>query len=163
MTGDLDLRGHKLINPSEINMNRKLITNLDTDTTKDLVAVNIITLKNELAKKSDMNDHKQLRELIDKKVDVNIYDSNLKALNEKITQEVLPLATKIYVDQKNNQLKTDLETNINSKTDTTYVDQKDTKLKTEIQTKLDKKAALLYINGLQRLLSDEIAKNYQIQ
>ena len=28
MTGDLDLRGQKLINPGEIKMNRKLITNL---------------------------------------------------------------------------------------------------------------------------------------
>ena len=45
MTGDLDLRGQKLINPGEIEMNRKLITNLDTDEDNDLSAVNIITLK----------------------------------------------------------------------------------------------------------------------
>ena len=31
MTGDLDLRGNKPILPGEINMNQKLITNLDTD------------------------------------------------------------------------------------------------------------------------------------
>ena len=35
MTGDLDLRGQKLINPGEIKMNRKLITNLDTDEDND--------------------------------------------------------------------------------------------------------------------------------
>ena len=45
MTGDLDLRGNKLINPGEIEMNRKLITNLDTDEENDLSAVNMITLK----------------------------------------------------------------------------------------------------------------------
>ena len=45
MTGDLDLRGQKLINPGEIEMNRKLITNLDTDEDSDLSAVNMITLK----------------------------------------------------------------------------------------------------------------------
>ena len=31
MNGNLNLRGQKLINPGEIEMNRKLITNLDTD------------------------------------------------------------------------------------------------------------------------------------
>ena len=45
MTGDLDLRGQKLINPGEIEMNRKLITNLNTDENNDLSAVNMITLK----------------------------------------------------------------------------------------------------------------------
>ena len=45
MTGDLDLRGQKLINPGEIEMNRKLITNLNTDEENDLSAVNMITLK----------------------------------------------------------------------------------------------------------------------
>ena len=45
MTGDLDLRGNKLINPGEIEMNRKLITNLNTDENNDLSAVNMITLK----------------------------------------------------------------------------------------------------------------------
>ena len=45
MTGDLDLRGQKLINPGEIEMNRKLITNLGTDEENDLSAVNMITLK----------------------------------------------------------------------------------------------------------------------
>ena len=45
MTGDLDLRGNKLINPGEIEMNRKLITNLDVDENDDLSAVNMVTLK----------------------------------------------------------------------------------------------------------------------
>ena len=45
MTADLDLPGNKIINPSEINMNRKLITNMDTDENNDLSAVNMITLK----------------------------------------------------------------------------------------------------------------------
>ena len=45
MTGDLDLRGIKLMGPGEINMNRKLIKNLDVDETDDLSSVNMATLK----------------------------------------------------------------------------------------------------------------------
>ena len=45
MTGDLDLRGNKIILPGEINMNRKVIKNLDVDETDDLSAVNMATLK----------------------------------------------------------------------------------------------------------------------
>ena len=45
MTGDLDMRGNKIILPGEIDMNRKLITNLDTDQNQDLAAVNMATLK----------------------------------------------------------------------------------------------------------------------
>ena len=45
MTGDLDLRGNKIILPGEINMNRKLIKNLDVDENDDLSAVNMVTLK----------------------------------------------------------------------------------------------------------------------
>ena len=44
MTGDLDMRGNKIILPREIDMNRKLITNLDTDQNQDLSAVNMATL-----------------------------------------------------------------------------------------------------------------------
>ena len=45
ITSDLDLRGNKLILSGEINMNRKLIKNLDVDETDDLSAVNMATLK----------------------------------------------------------------------------------------------------------------------
>ena len=45
MTGDLDLRGNNIILPGEIDMNRKLITNMDTDENQDLCAVNMTTLK----------------------------------------------------------------------------------------------------------------------
>ena len=45
MTGDLDLRGNKIILRGEINMNRYLIKNLDVDETDDLSAVNMATLK----------------------------------------------------------------------------------------------------------------------
>ena len=45
MTSDLDLRGNKLLLPGEINMNRKLIKNLNVDETDDLSAVNMATLK----------------------------------------------------------------------------------------------------------------------
>ena len=45
MTGDLDLRGNSIILAGEIDMNRKLITNMDTDENQDLCAVNMTTLK----------------------------------------------------------------------------------------------------------------------
>ena len=53
MVGDLDLRGNKIILPGEIQMDRKLITNLDTDENQDLSAVNMITLKNKVEPKPD--------------------------------------------------------------------------------------------------------------
>ena len=55
MTGDLDLRGNKIILPGGIDMDRKLITNLDTDSNQDLSAVNMVTLKNKVASKADKN------------------------------------------------------------------------------------------------------------
>ena len=51
MTGDLDMRGNKIILPGKINMNRKLITNLDTDQNQDLSAVNMATLKQKVDEK----------------------------------------------------------------------------------------------------------------
>ena len=53
MTGDLDMRGNKIILPGEIDMNRKLITNLDTDPNQDLSAVNMATLKTNIGQKVD--------------------------------------------------------------------------------------------------------------
>ena len=55
MTGDLDMRGNKIILPGEIDMDRKLITNLDTDPNQDLSAVNMVTLKNNVRQKADKN------------------------------------------------------------------------------------------------------------
>ena len=55
MTGDLDLRGNKIILPGEIDMDRKLITNLDVDPNQDLSAVNMLTLKNKVEPKADKN------------------------------------------------------------------------------------------------------------
>ena len=55
MTGDLDLRGNKINFPGKIDMDRKLITNLDTDPNQDLSAVNMITLKNKVGPKADKN------------------------------------------------------------------------------------------------------------
>ena len=53
MVGDLDLRGNNIILPGEIQMDQKLITNLDTDENQDLSAVNMITLKNKVEPKAD--------------------------------------------------------------------------------------------------------------
>ena len=55
MTGDLDLRGNNIILPGEIDMDRKLIVNLDVDPNQDLSAVNMATLKNKVGPKTDKN------------------------------------------------------------------------------------------------------------
>ena len=80
MTGDLDLRGQKLINPGEIEMNRKLITNLVTDEDNDLSAVNMITLKkfhpNAPAPTHEVTKDIDLKELF------NVVQSKQRSLNE---------------------------------------------------------------------------------
>ena len=80
MTGDLDLRGQKLINPGKIEMNRKLITNLDTDENNDLSAVNMITLKkfhpNAPAPTHEVTKDIDLKELF------NVVKSKQRNLNE---------------------------------------------------------------------------------
>ena len=72
MTGDLDLRGNKLILPGEINMNRKLIKNLGVDENDDLSAVNMATLKKHSAAIGD----------IDLQEKYNILNSKQRTLNE---------------------------------------------------------------------------------
>ena len=80
MTGDLDLRGQKLINPGEIEMNRKLITNLGTDEDNDLSAVNMITLKKFRLNASD-HTHEVTKD-IDLKELFNVVKSKQRNLNE---------------------------------------------------------------------------------
>ena len=80
MTGDLDLRGQKLINPGEIEMNRKLITNLGTDEDNDLSAVNMITLKKY---HPDVPEHThEVTKDIDLKELFNVVKSKQRSLNE---------------------------------------------------------------------------------
>ena len=80
MTGDLDLRGQKLILPGEINMNRKLITNLGTDEDNDLSAVNMITLKKY---HPDVPEHThEVTKNIDLKELFNVIQSKQRSLNE---------------------------------------------------------------------------------
>ena len=80
MTGDLDLRGQKLINPGEIKMNRKLITNLGTDEDNDLSAVNMITLKKY---HPDVPEHThEVTKDIDLKELFNVIQSKQRSLNE---------------------------------------------------------------------------------
>ena len=80
MTGDLDLRGQKLINPGEIEMNRKLITNLDTDEENDLSAVNMITLK-KFHPEVPAHTHEVTKD-IDLKELFNVVQSKQRNLNE---------------------------------------------------------------------------------
>ena len=80
MTGDLDLRGQKLINPGEIEMNRKLITNLDTDEDNDLSAVNMITLK-KFHPDVPAHTHEVTKD-IDLKELFNVVNSKQRSLNE---------------------------------------------------------------------------------
>ena len=80
MTGDLDLRGQKLINPGEIEMNRKLITNLGTDENNDLSAVNMITLK-KFHPNVPEHTHEVTKD-IDLKELFNVVKSKQRSLNE---------------------------------------------------------------------------------
>ena len=80
MTGDLDLRGQKLINPGEIEMNRKLITNLCTDEDNDLSAVNMITLK-KFHPDVPAHTHEVTKD-IDLKELFNVVKSKQRSLNE---------------------------------------------------------------------------------
>ena len=80
MTGDLDLRGQKLINPGEIEMNRKLITNLNTDEENDLSAVNMITLK-KFHPDVPAHTHEVTKD-IDLKELFNVIQSKQRSLNE---------------------------------------------------------------------------------
>ena len=80
MTGDLDLRGQKLINPGEIEMNRKLITNLDTDENNDLSAVNMLTLK-KFHPEVPAHTHEVTKD-IDLKELFNVVQSKQRSLNE---------------------------------------------------------------------------------
>ena len=80
MTGDLDLRGQKLINPGEIEMNRKLITNLGTDEDNDLSAVNMITLK-KFHPDAPEPTHEVTKD-IDLKELFNVVNSKQRSLNE---------------------------------------------------------------------------------
>ena len=80
MTGDLDLRGQKLINPGEIEMNRKLITNLGTDEDNDLSAVNMITLK-KFHPNAPAHTHEVMKD-IDLKELFNVVKSKQRSLNE---------------------------------------------------------------------------------
>ena len=80
MTGDLDLRGQKLINPGEIEMNRKLITNLGTDEDNDLSAVNMITLK-KFHPEVPAHTHEVTKD-IDLKELFNVVQSKQRSLNE---------------------------------------------------------------------------------
>ena len=80
MTGDLDLRGQKLINPGEIEMNRKLITNLGTDEDNDLSAVNMITLK-KFHPDVPAHTHEVTKD-IDLKELFNVVNSKQRSLNE---------------------------------------------------------------------------------
>ena len=80
MTGDLDLRGNKLINPGETEMNRKLITNLNTDEENDLSAVNMITLK-KFHPNAPEPTHEVTKD-IDLKELFNVVKSKQRSLNE---------------------------------------------------------------------------------
>ena len=93
MTGDLDLRGNKLIFPSEIDMDRKLITTLDTDENDDIYAVNMITMKNEAAN------------LAGGTMTGNINMNSNKIINLPTPAVNTDAATKKYVDIEINRVK----------------------------------------------------------
>ena len=91
MAGDLNLNGKKLIFPGEIDMDRKLITNLDTKVDDDLSAVNMITLKNKLIDKADNS-------RVNLKADKLYVDNNFFEIGEDIDmrdKEIYNLQTRL--------------------------------------------------------------------
>ena len=87
MVGDLDLRGNKIILPGEIQMDRKLITNLDTDENQDLSAVNMITLKNKVKPKAD----KDYVDFENTKQNVLINNAFIKKIGDQMTGDLILL------------------------------------------------------------------------
>ena len=154
MTGDLDLRGQKLINPGEIEMNRKLITNLNTDENNDLSAVNMITLKkfhpDVPAHTHEVTKDINLKELFNvvKSKQRNLselkthYDSlvSYEEVNEDFLsrQEEFPMQTQL--DMNHNSITNLKDPEFGGEAATkTYVDDIETKLLSDVALELIKK------------------------
>ena len=154
MTGDLDLRGQKLINPGEIEMNRKLITNLNTDEDNDLSAVNMITLK-KFHPDVPAHTHEVTKD-IDLKELFNVIQSKQRSLNElKAHYDSLVSYEEVNENflsrQEEFPMQTQLNMNHNSITNLkdpqfggeaatkTYVDNIETKLLSDVALELIKK------------------------
>ena len=91
MSGDLDLNGKKIVFPGQIDMNNKLILNLQTKADDDLSAVNMITLKNKLLLKADNS-------RVNLKADKLYVDHNFFEIGEDIDmrdKEIYNLQTKL--------------------------------------------------------------------
>ena len=154
MTGDLDLRGQKLINPGEIEMNRKLITNLNTDENNDLSAVNMITLK-KFHPDVPAHTHEVTKD-IDLKELFNVIQSKQRSLNELKThydslvsfeevnenflsrQEEFPMQTQL--DMNHNSITNLKDPEFGGEAATKkYVDDIETKLLSDVALELIKK------------------------
>ena len=154
MTGDLDLRGNKLINPGEIEMNRKLITNLNTDEDNDLSAVNMITLK-KFHPDVPAHTHEVTKD-IDLKELFNVIQSKQRSLNELKThydslvsfeevnenflsrQEEFPMQTQLNMNHNSITNLKDPQFGGEAATKT-YVDDIETKLLSDVALELIKK------------------------
>ena len=154
MTGDLDLRGQKLINPGEIEMNRKLITNLNTDENNDLSAVNMITLK-KFHPDVPAHTHEVTKD-IDLKELFNVIQSKQRSLNELKThydslvsfeevnenflsrQEEFPMQTQLNMNHNSITNLKDPEFGGEAATKK-YVDDIETKLLSDVALELIKK------------------------
>ena len=154
MTGDLDLRGNKLINPGEIEMNRKQITNLDTDENNDLSAVNMITLKkfhpdvpahtHEVTKDIDLKELFNVVKSKQRNLDElkTHYDSlvSFEEVNENFLsrQEEFPMQTQLNMNHNSITNLKDPEFGGEAATKT-YVDDIETKLLSDVALELIKK------------------------
>ena len=108
MTGDLDLRGNKLILPGEINMNRKMIKNLGVDENDDFSAVNMATLKKHSAAIGDIDLQEKYNVLNSKQRNLNELKTHYDSLVsfEEVKQnflslkETFPMRTNLDMNQK---------------------------------------------------------------
>ena len=154
MTGDLDLRGQKTDQPGEIEMNRKLITNLNTDENNDLSAVNMITLK-KFHPDVPAHTHEVTKD-IDLKELFNVIQSKQRSLNELKThydslvsfeevnenflsrQEEFPMQTQLNMNHNSITNLKDPEFGGEAATKK-YVDDIETKLLSDVALELIKK------------------------
>ena len=110
MTGDLDLRGNKLILPGEINMNRKLIKNLDVDENDDFSAVNMVTLKKHSAAIGDIDLQEKFNVLKSKQRNLNElkthYDSlvSFEEVKENFLSRVETFSMGTQLDMNHNSI-----------------------------------------------------------
>ena len=145
MTGDLDLRGNKVILSGEINMNRKLIKDLDTDENDDLSAVNMVTLKKFSSTSGDIDLQEKLNVINSKQQNFSHLSTNYDSLVSYFDVKNIFLSRKetfpmeAGLDMRNFQIYNVKDPTVDDHgSNKRYVDEKHSQIQAEIDKKADK-------------------------